>query len=137
MPSVAATAQASRALKSRHRDCAHSTITGVTTSAPATSPSHQVTQIGLNLFQSAKPATLSVTTPMVALITVAGPTATSTNFATRDGLVKVSTPARPARDQIAAGERFQRIAERDEGGGYFRAGGGDIGGEGADEDRRP
>ena len=71
---------------------AHSTITGVTTSAPATSPSHQVTQIGPKFAQAAKPATLSVTTPMVALMTVAGPTRPRANFATRDGVAKVSLP---------------------------------------------
>ena len=71
---------------------AHSTIAGVTTSAPAASPSHQVTQIGSKFSQAAKPATHSVTTPTVALMTVAGPTQTKANFATRAGLVKVSTP---------------------------------------------
>ena len=72
--------------------CAHSTIAGVTTRAPAVSPSHQVTQISAKSSQRARPATVSVTTPTEALITVAGPTQTSANFATRAGVVKVCAP---------------------------------------------
>ncbi len=85
--------------KAPRQFCAHSTIAGVTTSAPAASPSHQVTQIGEKFCHAAKPATLSVTTPTVALITVAGPTTTSANFATPAGVRKVSRP--PAQCRIS------------------------------------
>ena len=54
----------------------------------------------------------SVVTPTLALMTVAGPTLTSANFATRAGVAKVSRAARPAPDQKAAGDRLQRVAER-------------------------
>ena len=83
---------------------AHSTMTGVTTSAPAASPSHQVTQIGLNFAQAAKPATLSVTTPMRGADRRSpARSQTSANFATCDGLREGLDAARPAPDQIAAG----------------------------------
>ncbi len=98
--------------KSAHSERAHSTITGVTTSAPAASPSHQVTQIGKNFVQAAKPARQSVVTPTLALMMVAGPTLTRANFATCAGVAKVSRAARPAPDQEAADHRLQRIAER-------------------------
>ena len=91
-PSTVATRRTSARLKARQSVRAHSTITGVTTSAPATSPSHQVTQIGLKLAQAAKPARHNVTTPTVALMTVAGPALIRTNFATRPGLANVSLP---------------------------------------------
>ena len=53
--STATTAAGFAARRSRaSRCCAHSTITGVTTSAPAASPSHQVTQIGAKFAQSRK-----------------------------------------------------------------------------------
>jgi hypothetical protein len=71
---------------------AHSTIAGVTTSAPVTSPSHQVTQMTLKSLQLAKPASASVVTPIMALSTVAGPTQIATNLATRAGVENVSRP---------------------------------------------
>jgi hypothetical protein len=67
-------------------------MAGVTTRAPAASPSHHVTQIGENFAQAAKPATHNVVTPMLALMTVAGPTQTSANFATCAGVPKVLAP---------------------------------------------
>ena len=110
--SAAATAPSSWRLKERQPESAHSTMTGVTTSAPAASPSHQVTQISVNFAQSAKPATLSVTTPMVALVMVAGPTATRANFATRARRREGLAAARPAFDQKSADDAFQSVAER-------------------------
>ncbi len=51
-----------------------------------------MTQIGTKFAQAANPATLSVTTPTVALMMVAGPTLMSANFATRAGRRNVSRP---------------------------------------------
>ncbi len=44
------------------------------------------------LCQDARPARLSVSTPMVAPVILAGPALTMTNFATCIGVVKVSRP---------------------------------------------
>src|SRR5262249_4316131 len=51
---------------------AQSTMNGVTSSLPPTSPSHQVSQIPGNFAGSAKPASTKLPTPMVALIIVPG-----------------------------------------------------------------
>src|SRR6185503_16426615 len=90
--STAAIATSSLRVKFARSDCAHSTMAGVTTKAPAASPSHHVTQIGENFAQAANPATHNVVTPMLALMTVAGPTQTSANFATLAGVLKVLAP---------------------------------------------
>src|SRR5665213_3114009 len=66
-------------------------MTGVTTSPPAASPNHQVTQTGPNCDQDAKPAAHKVTTPTLALMTVAAPIHV-VNFATCAGLSKVCAP---------------------------------------------
>ncbi len=76
----------------RHLVVAHNTITGVTTTAPAASPSHQVTHIGMKFAQSAKPATHKVETPIVALMTVGTPAHTIANFATRPGVANAPVP---------------------------------------------
>ena len=131
------TAPSSRASNARHSDCAHSTITGVTTSAPAASPSHHVIQIGVNFVQAAKPATLSVRTPTVALMTGRRADRDKRELRHPPRAHESVAPARPAPDQVAAGERFQCIAQRNDGGRGGRPGRGDIGGEGANDDRRP
>ena len=69
-----------------------STMTGVTTSAPARSPSHQVSQIGATFATSAKPARRSVSTPMLALMAV-GRKLMSANRATPAGVSKVAQPS--------------------------------------------
>ena len=70
-------------------------------------------------------------------MTVAGPTQTKANFATRAGLVKVSTPRDQWIDQVSADHRLQRIAGGDQGRRYKGTGGGGVGGKGADQNRRP
>jgi hypothetical protein len=72
---------------------AHRTITGVSTRAPARSPSHQVTQIGTKFAHAAEPARHSAPTPMVALSGVAMARQISANFATLSGVAKVSRPS--------------------------------------------
>ena len=77
----------------------------------AASPSHQVTQIGSKFSQA---ATHSVTTPTVALMTVAGPTQTKANFATpAPGAGEGVDAARPMHDQVSAHHRL-RIAGGDQ-----------------------
>src|ERR671927_218851 len=71
---------------------AHRTTTGVTTSAPIMSPSHQVSQILTRLAHSARPAIANVAVPTAALIGVASTTQMTANFATVFELENVSRP---------------------------------------------
>jgi hypothetical protein len=72
---------------------AHKTMTGVTTSAPATLPSHQVKAMAGKRTSSADPARMRLPTPSVALISVPGARHSSTNRATPLGLSKVLLPS--------------------------------------------
>src|SRR2546426_543302 len=62
------------------RSVPHSTRTGVTTSAPTTSPSHHVSQIAANRSQSAYPAVARLVTPTVALTVVLNSPASAANL---------------------------------------------------------
>src|SRR5262245_9220584 len=66
-------------------------MTGVTTSAPARSPSHQVSQTEPTLERSARPARARLPAPMVALSAV-GRKLKNEKRATPAGLAKVSRP---------------------------------------------
>src|SRR5262249_36500667 len=76
----------------RNFSVAHSTTTGATTSALATSPSHQVNQMAGAFAQSAAPVSARLPDPMVALSIVPGRSATSANFATPPGVSKARRP---------------------------------------------
>ena len=80
----------------RYRLVVHRTITGVTTSAPATFPSHQVNTMAGNCPSSADRASTRLPTPRIALIIVPGARQSRANFATALGVSNVR--ARP--DQI-------------------------------------
>src|SRR5262245_1092945 len=80
-------------LNGRYVAVAHSTTTGVTTSALVTLPSHQVNQIAAKFAHSASPARIRLPTPMVALSIVPGTSAISANFATPLGVSKVRCPS--------------------------------------------
>jgi hypothetical protein len=69
------------------------TTTGATTNPLATSPSHQVSQIGAKFSQSAWPAKVRLPTPTVALTMAPGASATSANLATP---IVVSNVRRPS-----------------------------------------
>src|SRR5712691_3927090 len=71
----------------------HNTITGVTTSAPAKSPSHHVIHIGAKFDKSAYPARLRPPTPIVALVIVLGPKPIKVNLATPIGVSNVFRPS--------------------------------------------
>src|SRR6266511_3766809 len=66
-------------------------MTGVITSAPARSPSHQVSQIEPKFGRSAQPASVRLPTPIVALNAV-GKKLMNEKRATPAGFVKVSRP---------------------------------------------
>src|SRR5215470_6180338 len=70
----------------------HNTSSGAITRAPATSPSHHVSQIGPYADHAANPASASVVTPMVALIAVLTSPARTANRNTSAGRLKLSTP---------------------------------------------
>src|ERR1700674_1200626 len=71
----------------------HNTITGVTTSAPAKSPSHHVIHIGARSEVSAYPARLRPPTPIVALVIVLGPRLIKVNLAMLIGMSNVFRPS--------------------------------------------
>src|SRR5205085_3524257 len=71
---------------------AHRIMTGVMTSAPARSPSHQVSQMEPKFDHSAKPARARLSTPTVALISV-GIKLRIANRATPAGLANVPRPS--------------------------------------------
>src|SRR5262245_22017935 len=64
---------------------AQSTMNGVTSSLPPTSPSHHVSHMLVNFAGSAKPASTKLPTPMVALIIVPGRRVRQTNKTTWGG----------------------------------------------------
>ena len=70
---------------------AHKTITGVISSAPARSPSHQVSQTEPTLAGSARPPAARLVTPMVAHSAV-GMNDSSAKRATPAGVSKVAWP---------------------------------------------
>src|ERR1700694_886478 len=86
-------AERSSPSRSSDRGALHNTITGVTTSAPAKSPSHQVIHIGARLGVSAYPARLRLPTPIVALVIVLGPRLIKVNLATFIGVSNVFRPS--------------------------------------------
>ena len=79
-------------LSERRSAAAHSTITGVTSKAPARSPSHQVSQTEPSAARSARPPTARLVTPMVAHSAV-GRKDSSAKRATPAGLSKVALPS--------------------------------------------
>ncbi len=82
----------SRALETSGGRLAHNTSTGVTTRAPARSPSHQVDQTPANPFQLAKPPRARAVTPTVALIGVQIAQAMMVNLPTPHGVLNASAP---------------------------------------------
>ena len=101
----------------RYRPVIHRTTTGVTTSAPATLPSHQVNAIAGNRASSADPARTRLPTPRAALTTVPGPTTQECEF--RGGARAIERPgaARPDGDEISADDRLECVADCDARGG--------------------
>ena len=79
-------------LTRRRSAAAHSTITGVTSSAPARSPSHQVSQTDPIAARSTRPPAARLVTPMVAHSAV-GRNESSANRATPAGLSNVALPS--------------------------------------------
>src|SRR5260370_5443479 len=97
MPTASAVARiiAERSSWSRASDggALHNTIAGVTTSAPARSPSHQVIHTGAKFDRSAYPARLRLPTPIVALVIVLGPKPIKVNLSTSIGVSNVLRPS--------------------------------------------
>src|SRR5438445_10108753 len=98
---VRITVSITRSRSAERRKCRlHSTSSGVITSAPATSPSHHVSQIDPYAAHAAYPARASVVTPTVALIVVLARPASTANRNTSAGRLKHSTP--PAKRRTSA-----------------------------------
>src|SRR5262249_4764601 len=90
---IAASASAGRRRRSAQPGSTAQTMrNGATTSAPAASPSHQVSQIGANVLHGAYPASARLVTPMVALTAVATIPAERAKAKMLRGNVNAATP---------------------------------------------
>ena len=91
---------------------AHSTITGVTSSAPARSPSHQVSQTEPSAAVSTRPPAARLVTPMVAHNAV-GRNAEQREPGDAGRAVEGRLAVRQPIDQVGAQQRFDRVAGAD------------------------